>query len=172
MDRRPQRVCKSYHKQLTKLITNLNKFGNDHFHFMTTILNAIHLCVKHNSNTSAISTAGQTVMYFRSATTMIHIPRPPLQSTDCRVLSLFIVVHFHTLTVKCGSAVVTWEQLSDVWLDKRSQAHAVTTYWCLCRGPAAPCNGSAAHSLSGPLCCEWQWSRLPQEAEYHAGHTI
>lgn len=137
--------------------------------FTSSILNSIH--VKHSSNTTTISTEGQSIMDFRIATTMVHFPTSSSNNSLQSGVSFYCSPLPHT-PVKCVSVLVTWEQLSDVWLDKRSWVHAVTAHWCPCSGPTAPCHGSIVYSLSGPLCCEWQWSRLPQEAQRHAGHTI
>lgn len=71
--------------------------------------------------------------------------------------------------VRNESVVVTWEQLSDVWLDKRKlgarcDSALMSVLWV----STTPSRGSTAYSLSGPLCCEWQWSRLLREARVHA----
>lgn len=71
--------------------------------------------------------------------------------------------------VRNESVVVTWEQLSDVWLDKRKLgARCDSSLMSVLWGPTTPSRGSTAYSLSGPLCCEWQWSRLLREAWVHA----
>lgn len=91
-----------------------------HPSFMFTILNISQLYVKHSSGASTISTVGQSIMHFRSATTMIHTFQT--YSSNKRLqsgVSFYCSPLPHT-PVKCVSVLVTWEQLSDVWLDKRS----------------------------------------------------
>lgn len=119
------------------------------------------------SNISSISTVGQTYNAFQICNNIvIHTSWAPFQRKGYRMASLFIVLHFCTLSCQvCASVEVTWEQLSDVWMDKRSWMHAVTVNWCLCCGSTAPSHGSTEDSLSRPLCCEWQWSKLPQESQ-------
>lgn len=129
-----------------------------HLPFMSIILSTTYLYVK-----QYIYYFYQSIMHFRSATTMILTFWPPLKREGYSVVSFFYCSPLpHTLS----SVWVLWWHGSScqmcAWI---RGVHAVTTHWCPCCGPTTPCHGSAAYSLSGPLCCEWQWSKFPQEAQ-------